>query len=77
MMRQNFPFLQPDIWLQQIFDSRAARSGGIVRRKVRDVERILGRAAFIAEIQRRGYHLVETSGQFIIFCHNDAVEIIC
>ncbi|PIE15736.1 MAG: hypothetical protein CSA68_04845 [Rhodobacterales bacterium] len=53
MMRQNFPFLQPDIWLQQIFDSRAARSGGIVRRKVRDVERILGRAAFIAEIQRR------------------------
>jgi len=76
-MNQLALFIQPDTWLQQIFDTRAARIGGVVRRKVRDVERIVGRDAFVAEVSRRGFHVVENSGQFVIFCNNAPVHIIC
>ena len=34
----------PDQWLRQIFSARAAVDGGVIRRQVRDVERIIGRA---------------------------------
>lgn len=76
-MNQLAPFIQPDNWLQQIFDTRAARVGGVVRRKVRDVERIVGRDAFVAEITRRGYRMVENSGQFVIFCNSAPLRVVC
>ena len=69
--------LPPDLWMQQIFDAKAARQGGVVRRKMRDVERNVGRAAFLAEIQRRGFHAVENSGQVVIFCNNAPIRLLC
>lgn len=56
-------------WCARIFDAKAARSGGIVRRAVKDVEREIGRVAFINEVTRRGFHLVECGGQFIVICN--------
>ncbi len=56
-------------WCARIFDAKAARTGGIVRRAVKDVEREIGRAAFVSEVSRRGFHLVECGGQFIVICN--------
>jgi hypothetical protein len=64
----------PDIWFSQLFSARTARQGGIVRRQVRDVERIIGRSAFAAELKRRGYRAVENAGQFVIFCNNEPLK---
>ncbi|MEM7488704.1 MAG: hypothetical protein AAF390_06220 [Pseudomonadota bacterium] len=36
----------PEAWLRHLFSAKAAVDGGVVRRKVRDVEQIVGRAAF-------------------------------
>ncbi|HEX9859203.1 MAG TPA: N-(5'-phosphoribosyl)anthranilate isomerase [Paracoccaceae bacterium] len=69
--------LPPDVWLLQLFTARAAREGGIVRRQVRDVEKIIGRAEFERELRRRGYHAVENAGQFVIFCNNEQVRVLC
>ncbi|WP_317054764.1 N-(5'-phosphoribosyl)anthranilate isomerase [Roseovarius rhodophyticola] len=69
--------LPADIWMQKIFDAKAAREGGVVRRSTRDVERIVGRSRFLNEVQRRGYHAVENSGQIVIFCNNDRVQVLC
>jgi len=69
--------LPPDLWMQQIFDAKAARQGGVVRRKMRDVERNVGRAAFLAEIQRRGFHAVDNSGQVVIFCNTAPIRLLC
>lgn len=66
-----------DVWLLQMFTAKSAREGGIIRRQVRDVERIVGRAAFERELRRRGYHAVENAGQFIIFCNNEPVRVLC
>jgi len=63
--------------MAQLFSSKSACNGGVVRRKVRDVERIVGRRAFIDELRRRGYHAVENSGDFVVFCNNAPIAVIC
>ena len=69
--------LPPEVWLLQLFSAKTAREGGIVRRQIRDVERIIGRANFEFELQRRGYHAVENAGQYVIFCNNESVRLLC
>lgn len=76
-MNLDAPHLQPDFWLTTIFSAQAAIRGGVIRRSVRDVERIVGRTAFERELRRRGYHAVENAGQFVIFCNNEPVRVIC
>ncbi len=68
--------ITPDVCLRQLFSAQAARDGGVVRRSLRDVERILGRTALEQELRRRGYRAVENSGQFVIFCNRAPVRLI-
>ena len=63
-------YLTPDIWLAQVFSCAEARRGGVVKRQVRDVERLVGRAAFMAELDRRGFQAVENGRHFVIFCNS-------
>ena len=70
-MGQTRRYTRSDQWLQQIFDSRAAREGMVVRRQVSDIEREVGWHRFTAEIERRGFRAVENCGHVVIFC-NDA-----
>ncbi|SDG26149.1 N-(5'-phosphoribosyl)anthranilate isomerase [Alloyangia pacifica] len=73
----NLPLpIRPDDWLRHVFLSRAAAQGGVVRRKTRDIERIVGRDRFLAELDRRGFRAVENAGQTIIFCNRDPVLIV-
>ena len=65
-----------ETWLRQIFQSKAAIDGGVVRRKVHDVNRIIGRDKFEAEIRRRGFRAVENAGQYVIFCNRGGVRVI-
>lgn len=60
--------------MQQIFDAKAARAGGIVRRKRRDIERTVGWSRFEYEIKRRGFHAVENCDQIVIFCNNAPIR---
>ena len=72
---KNLPeVLSPEAWLLHLFSSQAAREGSVIRRKVRDVERYVGRAAFLDEMQRRGYPVVENAGQFIVFGNREPIR---
>ena len=66
--------LSPDAWLKHLFRSQAAVEGNVIRRKIRDVERYVGRDAFLAEMKRRGYPVVENAGQFVIFCNQEPIR---
>ncbi|SHM00631.1 hypothetical protein SAMN05443432_104102 [Roseovarius litoreus] len=68
MQSRNSP-LSPEIWLSDLFASKAVQQGAVIRRKARDVERFAGMDAFLREIDRRGYQVVENSGQLVIFCN--------
>ena len=64
-------------WIEAAFSAKAVASGGIIRRAVRDVEREVGRDAFLREVRRRGFHLIECGGQFIVICNPGQVKILC
>lgn len=67
-------YLTPELWLAQIFASDEARRGGVVKRQVRDVERLVGRQAFVTEVPRRGYQAVENERHFVIFCNEGPIR---
>ncbi|WP_365353570.1 hypothetical protein [uncultured Roseovarius sp.] len=46
----------------------------MIRRKARDVERYVGMERFMREIHRRGYQVLENSGQIIIFCNRAPIR---
>ena len=64
----------PQQFLAELFSSRAAATGAVVRRSLRDVERFMGREAFLEEMRRRGYSVVENSGQLVIFCNREPIR---
>ena len=66
--------LSPEIWLQDLFASKAVQQGGVIRRKARDIERFVGMDRFFAEIDRRGYQVAENAGQFVIFCNREPIR---
>lgn len=68
------PAPAPDQFFHSLFASKAVQDGAVIRRKVRDVERIVGRDLFLAELKRRGYSAVENAGQFVIFCNAEPIR---
>lgn len=66
----------PKQWLQSIFDAKAARQGGVVRRNLLDIDKVVGRRAFEAELRRRGFRAVQNGNQVIIFCNTEPVHVL-
>ena len=75
-MTQMPAVISPEKWIVQVFSAKSVAEGGTVRRKVRDVERLIGRERFLYEVRRRGFRAVENAGQFIIFCNREPVYIL-
>jgi hypothetical protein len=67
--------MSPQHWVTHVFSSKAAREGGVVRRKIRDIERYVGLDAFLEELNRRGFSALENAGQLVIFCNQEPVRI--
>lgn len=68
------PPANPELWFRHLFSAKSALDGGVVRRKVRDMERMVGRELFMAEVERRGFTALENAGQVIIFCNAEPVR---
>ena len=66
----------PEMFFTTFFNSKAAREGAVIRRKVRDVERLVGRPLFLQEMKRRGFTTFENSGQFVVFCNSEPVRCL-
>ncbi len=64
----------PELWMRDLFSSRDACRGGVIKRQVRDVERIVGRDVFLAEVERRGWQALENGRHFIICCNAEPVR---
>jgi len=50
----------PEQFFGSLFNSKAVQQGAVIRRKVRDVERLVGRDLFIREMKRRGYTRIQS-----------------
>tara|TARA_R110002073_G_scaffold126325_5_gene271083 strand:+ start:561 stop:752 length:192 start_codon:yes stop_codon:yes gene_type:complete len=62
--------------MRDIFAAKQVSQGGIVRRKVRDIENYAGRAVFEAELRHRGFHAVKNAGHLIIFCNQEPIRFV-
>lgn len=73
MQNRNSP-LSPEVWLRDLFTSKAVMNGEVIRRKKRDIERFAGMERFMSEIHRRGFQVAENSGQIVIFCNQGPIR---
>lgn len=64
-------------WQRQIFSSKLAKNGGVVRRAKRDVHREIGHDQLKAFVNRQGFHLLECGEHYIIICHDGDLKVIC
>jgi hypothetical protein len=69
-------FITPERWIVQLFAARAVAEGGVIRRKIVDVERLVGRKRFLCEVRRRGFHAIENADQFIVICNQDPLVVL-
>lgn len=67
----------PDQWIARIFSARMADQGGVVRRKASWVYREVGVDRLTDEVRARGFHMVRSGDQFVIFCNGGMFQIIC
>lgn len=73
-MSQTVPNPSSEGWLTRLFGSAPAREGGVIQHPVRDIEQTVGREAFLREVERRGYQVVENGRQFVVFCNRAAIQ---
>jgi hypothetical protein len=64
-------------WIMQIFWAKAARNGGIVRRKIASVIRFASVELLLAEVKRRGFHMVTSGDEYVIFCNKGHCQLVC
>lgn len=77
-IQSDMPLTRPaQMWLDQLFSSRAARTGGVVRRKARDVDRMVGRAGLERAVRQRGFHMLRIGDQYVILCNRGDLTLIC
>jgi len=60
--------------MRRIFSSGEAIKGGIVKRQVRDVERLVGRREPPPEVARRGFQVIENGRHFVVFCNAEPIR---
>lgn len=66
--------VSPDVFMADLFRSKAAREGRVIRRNLRDIERYVGRQRFFNELDRRGFQAIENAGQLVIFCNREPIR---
>ncbi len=64
-------------WINQIFTSQQARNDGVVRRSRADTLQYASFAALRLEVRRRGFHMIRTGEQYVIFCHTGELRLVC
>lgn len=62
--------MSPYEFINQIFEAKAVANGGIVRRKIANVQKYASFSYLLKEVEARGFHLIETGDQYVIICNS-------
>ncbi|MBM1689075.1 N-(5'-phosphoribosyl)anthranilate isomerase [Sulfitobacter geojensis] len=68
--------MTPELWLRQLYGSKSALDGAVVRRKVADVDTIVGCPAFEADVRRRGFRAAQNGTMYVVFCNHEDLRLI-
>ncbi len=61
-------------FFNRIFAAKAAKNGGIVRRKITAIEKHASFELLVEEVEQRGFHMIETKDQYVIVCNSDSCK---
>lgn len=64
-------------WRDQLFNTRAAKHGGILRRNKHSIQREIGLPLLIAEVRARGFRLYEVGDDYVIVCNTLPIRQLC
>ena len=64
-------------FLDRIFRSTGRYTQDIKRRRVDVVEKLSSEADLTAEVRRRGFHMIRSGDQYVIFCNSGNFKVIC
>jgi len=64
-------------WIDQIFKAKIVDEGGVVRRSVASVRKYASPEALEYAVKRRGFHMNESAGQYIIYCNDGDIRLNC
>lgn len=68
--------MSPYAFINAIFEAKAVKAGGIVRRSIAGVQKYASTQFLIEEVEQRGFHLIETGDQYIIICNSGHFKLI-
>lgn len=68
--------MSPYEYINRIFEAKSAKSGGIVRRKIANIEKYASFKYLVKEVETRGFHLIETGDQYVIFCSTGSLKLL-
>jgi hypothetical protein len=63
-------------WIERIFQSKIAKLGGVVRRKLSTIDKYASRVRLLDEVKRRRFHVIEIGDQWLIICNNGELRLI-
>ncbi len=63
--------LSAERWLMQFRSACRAAEGGVVRRRIADVEAVVGLDRFLSEVTRNGWQLFRNGRHFVILCNDE------
>jgi hypothetical protein len=66
----------PNTFIKQIFAAAAASKGGIVRRSRASVKKYASFRQLRAAVKKRGFHLLRSGGQYIVFCNKGDFKLL-
>ena len=69
--------LSAESWIAQMFSAKAVARGGVIRRSAAWVEREVGRERLMLEVRRRGFHMVQCGGQYVVICNAGGLRVLC
>ncbi|MEM6729139.1 MAG: N-(5'-phosphoribosyl)anthranilate isomerase [Pseudomonadota bacterium] len=61
-------------FLDAIFGSRTAQTGGVVKRSALDVQREVGEHKLVEAVRRRGFQLHRTEHHYVITCNGAPIQ---
>ena len=63
-------------WINQIFKAGQVSKGNLVRRQKKDVRRFASMAELETEVERRGFHMIETGDQVVVICNSGTFRLV-
>jgi len=71
------PKIGSNKWLAQIFGANQVTKGGMVRRSIKSVKKLISEEVLKAEVEKRGFHLLIVGPQYVVLCNKGSLSVLC